>query len=232
MFRRQALLTPVECGRIAEQVKALEPSWARRHEVLPSFTLGAAAYLDIPTAGLAAYRIRAARSNPLLRASFERVYGALQQGLAQVLGAPTALSPRLALPGFHLFLHHPLLATLMPSLHFDLQWNLLRWPEAEAAPPDHHRSFTVLIEAGEGGAGLWTWPIAYDPEQNLNERELRALVHGQEPLRHEYHLGELFVHSGRMLHQIDSTRSMAPGQARITLQGHAFFSGGTWLLYW
>lgn len=232
MFRRQALLTPAECGRIAARVKALEPSWARRHEVLPSFTLGAAAYLDIPSAGLAAYRIRSARSNPVLRASFAPVYEALQEGLAQLLGAPTALSPRLALPGFHLFVHHPLLATLVPSLHFDLQWNLLKWPEAEAASADHHRSFTVLIEAGDGGAGLWSWPIAHDQERSLGELELRALVQGQAPLRHDYRVGELFVHSGRLLHQIDPERSLGPGQARITLQGHAFFSGGTWILYW
>jgi hypothetical protein len=232
VFRRQAVFTPAECGRIAAQVKALEPSWARRHEVLPSFTLGAAAYLDIPTAGLAAYRIRTARINPALRASFDPMYGALLEGLAQVLGAPTGLSPRLALPGFHLFLHHPLLAQLMPSLHFDLQWNLLRWREAEAAPPEHHRSFTVLIEAGEGGAGLWSWPIAHDPDRNLDERGLRRLVEGQPPVRHDYVLGEVFVHSGRLLHQIDPERSLLPGQARITLQGHAFFLDGTWILYW
>ena len=79
---------------------------------------------------------------------------------------------------------------------------------------------------------MWTWPLAHEDARDLGERELRALIEGQAPLRHDYNLGELFVHSGRLLHQIDPERGLSPGQARITLQGHAFFSDGTWTLYW
>merc|ERR1740121_799564 len=37
---------------------------------------------------------------------------------------------------------------------------------------------------------------------------------------HSYHVGELVVHRGLVVHQIAKSRYMGPGEVRLTLQGH------------
>lgn len=217
---------------MAQAVRGLEGHWAQRHPVLPTFTLGAAAYLDVPASGLASYRIRAARTNPVLRTHFGAALDELVDALADVLGGPTRWAPRRALPGFHVFLFHPQLTAVAPSLHFDLQHHLLAWPEAVAASDADRCSFTVLIESGRRGAGLRTWPLTHAEHDGLDEAELLQRVRDRPPTAHRYELGELFVHPGSLLHQIDPTPGLDEGEARTTLQGHAVRLDGEWCVYW
>jgi hypothetical protein len=45
-------------------------------------------------------------------------------------------------------------------------------------------------------------------------------------------LPTMAVHSGRLLHQAAPGRDLAPGDERITVQGHGVLAGGVWELYW
>ena len=56
-------LPPEECTRVEESVLGLERYWIRRHEELPSFTLGAACYLDVVRHGTPSYYRLAVRGN-------------------------------------------------------------------------------------------------------------------------------------------------------------------------
>ena len=46
-----------------------------------------------------------------------------------------------------------------------------------------------------------------------------------------YRVGMAVCHSGHRLHQIAS-HDFAPGDERITLQGHGIMRKGVWQLYW
>ena len=99
-----------------------------------------------------------------------------------------------------------------------------------AAPLEDRLTLTVSFQLPAVGGGLLIWPLSYeahDPQKPLSEAAstLKATLH-------EYSLGELLLHDGNQLHQIDASRLPVEGEARVTLQGHAVRLDGTWHLYW
>ncbi len=196
---RIPILDRAACDGITARVFELERFWTRRHPDLPSFTLGATAYLDIPAGGMPRYLVTKSGGNKVLQRHFGELLHTVASALAGALGAPTFLSDRFALPGFHIYLHHPALARVEPIVHFDLQDLDL---EIEGARRDGARcSFTVPIRIPAGGGGINVWELAYAEVAGLTADGARALAASRPVTRHEYQVGELFLHSGDQLHQ-------------------------------
>ncbi len=212
-----------DCTRARAAVDALKRYWIPRHPELPSFTLGAAAYLDIPTDGVRQYYTRATRARRALHREFGWLYERLVAAVEAALGSPAAITNVYAPPGFHLFQHHDRLGDLQPKLHYDLQHEHLDWNTSPNADPSRRFSFTVPIAIPAAGAGLYTWPILHGEDRRPTEADATY---------HPYALGDLFVHDGAHLHQIAADRPLNPGEERVTFQGHGVLDDGVWQLYW
>lgn len=219
------LLEAGDCSAIVAAVEALKSEWTPRHPLAPFFTLGAASYLD---GGAAPYLTAAARLNPLLDEAFGPLYGRLTHALSERLNAPVVLAERYARPGFHVFLAHPAFERPVASVHCDLQHQLV----GEHAGPDETLSFTMPVALPREGGGMDVWDcdqddwLAQSPAARLETLKTR-------PRRDvAYALGELVLHSGRLVHRIQASQALAPDDARITLQGHGVRREGVWHLYW
>lgn len=226
------MLDEDEVGRVREIVTRLKRFWTSRHPVIPSYTLGAAAYLDIPEHGHARYYAMATRARrPLLR-DLEWLYDRLLATITEALDAPAALTEAYAPPGFHIFEWHERLIELTPKLHFDLQHEDLDWAENPNDDPTRRVTFTVPIQVPAAGAGVYVWPIRREEIFGKSNEELEQLHAETEPAFHEYIPGRLLLHDGNRLHQIAADRPMHDGESRVTFQGHGVFTEGTWQLYW
>ena len=232
MLERLPLLSTEECRQVGTVVHGLRPYWTSRHDDLPSYTLGAAAYLDIPNHGIRTYLVRTVRTNRRLLMQLPWLYARLVERLSEHLNRPAAVTSQFAAPGFHIFRAHERLHELEPKLHFDLQYQRLDFPVPDAANKDHRLSFTVAINLPKAGGGLYIWDIESEDYTGKPGSSLVALSQQCSPILHEYNLGELLLHDGNHLHQIAADRPLAPEEERLTLQGHGLLTGGVWQLYW
>jgi hypothetical protein len=212
--RRLALLDTHECEVIAACVDSLAAHWIDRHPLAPFYTLGAAAYLDMP-AGRDLYAARVAANNPLLDDRFAACHARVCDGLGEMLGATVMLDPDPghARPGFHVYRASPFFAFDVASVHTDRQYQLLDWPGGARPGEDDVLTFTLPIRQPPG-AGLRMWPGG--PAQPCDQIDYRP--------------GELIVHDGLTPHQA-VLMPTASGD-RLTLQGHAVRIGATWRAYW
>jgi hypothetical protein len=230
MIERIPMLSIAECDAIAERVLGLDSFFSRRHDDLPSFTLGGAAYLDITAGGFPRYLITKSRGNKVLRRHFGELLERVASVLSSALGKDAFLTSRFALPGFHIFRHHPGIGRLAPVLHFDLQdYDLEIAGERRAMA---RRSFTVAVRMPKAGAGIEIWDLWHHEVADLPFDEARRLGAERRMDRHAYVLGELFLHTGDQLHQIDDSYPIEPGDDRITLQGHAIETDRGFEVYW
>lgn len=227
--RRRPLLEVAECAEIWDTVRGLERYWIRRHPTAPSFTLGAACYLDANERGIGDYLQRAVRQNGLLRRRFTPLYERLRLALEAELGAPARYTDRYGLPGFHVFQSAAGSSELEPKLHFDLQDVDLDWADGTSRLPGARISFTVAIITPAAGAGLYLWDL--QPGEDLGPPSHEEAAEAKRRSI-EYNVGELFIHTGDHLHMIDADRAVMPGESRVTLQGHGRRTNGAWILYW
>jgi hypothetical protein len=237
MFEQFNLLDADECRRAADAIQALRPYWEPRLPDAPFFTLGAASYLDAakPATRTALYYEKAARLNPVLDENFDWLYARLLGALEERLAGRCAFEPRAARPGFHVFLPFPLFRLSVASIHVDLQYELLDWSGHSDPDFENPVSFTVSVVLPRGGGGLHTWDVPYEAVRSLSRQEIARRFSPVPPRHRPYVPGGLVLHSGHTLHQIaplPPTGAGDPGDARITLQGHAVRSDGTWWLYW
>ena len=229
--REVQVLTLQECSQVADAVESLRTHWVHRSTDLPFYTLGAASYLDGATS--ACYRARATACNTVLWSSLEWLYRRVIDALEGVLEAPVAYAEDLGLPGFHVFLAHPLFCLPIATVHCDLQYELHEW----AYPPtevdlSNPLSFTLPLELPASGSGLNTWPLDRAEIGNLDAVEVDARLGRSTCQYHPYRLGHMLMHSGHTVHQMAPTENMEPPDRRITLQGHGLRCAGTWRLYW
>lgn len=220
------LLDEDACAAVRAQVHALRPYWVGRHPEAPFFTLGAASYLDA-SAGTR-YATLAAQVNPQLAAAFAPLYARVCAALSERLSEPVQLAERQALPGFHVFLAHPAFARPVARLHCDLQHELLDWEH----PVEATLSFTLPVALPASGGGMEVWAIDTDDWLALSLPERKAALEHLPRRDVAYEAGALALHSGRLLHRIAPAAEVAPGDERITLQGHGVRVNGAWQLYW
>ena len=234
MIGRIALLNPDQCSRVLGQVQKLRAAWTQRVPGLPFYTLGAASYLDTAAAARGRYRKKAAAENPLLEREFGWLYDLLLRALEEHLQSKVAFEPDAARPGFHIFLSHESFRRPLGTVHFDLQFAGIEWPEDRELDRSQPVSYTLAIRLPRSGAGLRVWNFtkaeydAMDPKPDLQS------IGGEDSLEYvAYREGEMVCHSGMLLHQIAPAEAdLQPDDMRVTLQGHALPGRDGYWLYW
>jgi len=228
---RLQLLSRDECREVRAAIVGLRSHWQSRSPEFPFFTLGAASYLDAPEERLR-YLVKARELNPLLSQHFGWLYRRLAEALSDHFRARVAFPDELALPGYHIYLSHPVFERPIASIHCDTQYRLHEW--AGATPDDFRAamSFTLSIALPKCGAGLRVWPIHYDEIAGETLDTVLRRAGNSPPDYFPYEPGQLFLHSGHRVHQAAPARGLIDGDERITLQGHALSCQGNWMLYW
>jgi len=225
-------LTPQECGEVREALYGLRDRWETPGPAAPFYFFGAASYIDARGRDGVSYQQRVAALRPLMIERFGWVYDRVAARLAEALGAPAVYPEALGLPGFHLYLHSPQLASFVPAVHVDLQYRYHDWSQFGLPDLANPISFTLAIAVPGSGAALNLFPLTLADCRGLSRDEVDARLKSSAPTRHDYRAGVMAVHSGLQFHQIAPLGQTEPGDERITLQGHAINSGGTWCLYW
>ena len=238
MFDTISLLSSQECESVRRAVLALRPRWITRGSPEhPFHTLGAASYIDAsPAPAAPRYAEVAVETNPLLRAHFPWLYARVMYRLSVYLQAEVRTAAELALPGFHIWegLNVP---TGPLSVHFDLQYLSIPWPEVRRADRSRPLSFTLPIALPSQGGGLNSWDLSYEAHA-ADQREAGRLTPVHEMIKdrtrtfHPYAEGVLTLHSGHTLHQIAAVERAFADDLRITLQGHGLYCDGAWTIYW
>lgn len=241
LVSRARVLDAAACAAVHDTVHALREHWIARDE-FAFHTLGAALYLDAPTAETLAlfgrsappadqYARRRDAGNAVLGAHFAPLYAALAAALGTLLDAEVRYAPGLALPGFHVYGHAPQYAAQSGHVpHFDRQYECTRWAATDI-DFDAAISVTLPIRLPRAGGGLRTWPLSLAEVQALPADEAKALARRARSRLHAYEPGELVCHRGHLLHQVAPWVS-EPGDERLTLQAHGLFFDGAWQLYW
>jgi hypothetical protein len=227
---REPVLGQAECAAVVDELLKLRPLWTSRAGSLPFFTFGAASYLD----GMKVrshYWERATACNPMLLERFGWLLERSRRVISARLGLQVEWFPRAALPGFHIYLAHDIFALPVASIHYDLQYRALDLSNMADVGVDEPVSFTLPVSLPTAGGGLNTWEKKFDREGEVNSIS-RADIAGIRPKRHLYHLGEMVLHSGHMLHQAAPAAFAHPDERRITLQGHGIRADGRLYLYW
>jgi hypothetical protein len=213
-------------------------SWIVRGTVdYPFYTVGAVSYIDaVSSTPAPRYQDILLKTNPELRKHFHWLYERLLNKLSIHLQAAVRTTDELALPGFHVWqgLDVP---TSPTSVHFDLQYMSIPWPDLARSDLSRPLSFTLPIALPRRGGGLNSWDISYE-EQVAHFQVTRQSTPVEEmpKLRtrtfHPYTPGVLALHSGHTLHQIAAVDQAYLDDERITLQGHALYCDNAWTIYW
>lgn len=223
------IFSELECYQLLAEIDAERANWTRRHPHTPFFTLGAASYLDARSDGKT-YRARAEATNQLLALRFANLYQRVRAALLSHLDAAVLDLPEAGLPGFHIFGSHPAFRLPTGSVHFDLQYELVPWPEPLF--PDQVLSFTLPLVIPNGGGGLRFWDLTPDSLTKLAPVEQKALI-GDSPMHYlPYKVGTLVLHSGHLLHQIAPAPALTTDDRRVTLQGHVGRTAQGYYWYW
>ena len=228
------LLSDLECEQASSIVYSLKESWIHRHPFAPYYTLGAATYLDVIRNKHDYYGL-AKVNNLILIKSLDWLYEKLIEILETYLQAPVKLTQDKALPGFHIYLGFKLFELSVAPIHCDLQQHSLNWNKTEQTDFNNPISFTLPIALPKTGSGLniWDSTLTYETLQtDENKQEIEQSIKFEEKTFHPYQLGQMIIHSGLAAHQAVIGKELKQGEDRITLQGHALFSQGSWQLYW
>lgn len=231
MIETLQIFSPAECTQIRTTVYELRNLWMPREHELPLYTLSAASYIDAARS-FSFYCELAASHNPVLKQNFGWIYERLGEALSQHLQAPVSYSEQYALPGFHVFLMHPLFRQPVASVHCDLQYRLLDWGPAEAVDWTRPLSFTISISLPPSGAGLNVWDLEHNEWKNMSHMERQYATKAATRVFVPYETGKLVLHSGHQVHQIAPMTNAEAEDERITLQGHAILRENVWQVYW
>lgn len=225
------LLSEDECSKVRSTVYEVQEFWLKRNLYLPFYTLGVASYLDAAQSPPDYYR-KAQIYNPILYDRLGWLYERLSDRLAQLLKAPTSYQQKSALPGFHIYLACKLFEQPIASIHCDSQYNLINWESRDRTDFNNPISFTLAISLPKFGGGLNIWNLHYHEIANTSRSEFVQLVKSRTKTYYPYQIGQLILHSGHTVHQIAPAKNIQLDDERITLQGHALFSQGSWQIYW
>ena len=240
--RRVDVVSSAEALNIANRVNSLQSEWIPR-DSFALHSLGAAAYLDAPTAttvemfgleapGKSSYDSNVAKYNELLRQNFADVYSRVSAVLADMLEDDVEMADGKALPGFHIFGHHKQYGVPTTHVaHYDRQFENLDWPISIDVRTTQTISFTLPVRLPSAGGGLLLWDVQLGDVLDLSRETAKARIKSAKTHREEYNLGTLVCHPGYQLHRIAPWTSV-PGEQRITLQGHGLYIDNCWFIYW
>jgi hypothetical protein len=228
-----SVISEDDCARVCEDIYALRDRWTHRHDTRPFYTLGVPSYMDATRGRFASYREASERLNPILEERFDWLYERLADALVGAGYKPCLHDARLAHPGFHIFLGDGETRPTPPSVHYDLQYQHIDWSPYGSVDLTCPLSFTLALRLPAKGGGLFVWDVDVHALQQLPEDQRRACLFDKRLSTYQaYRPGEMVVHNGHYLHQIARLSDLEPGEARITLQGHAVSTDRGWVVYW
>lgn len=220
-----------DCESALAALENLRSHWLQRNPVLPFYTLGAASYIDAAVSR-ERYLMLAKDYNAILATHFDWLYRKVFEIISEYLQEPLCLHPNAAHPGFHIYLSHPTFEKPIASTHCDTQYNLIDWQSYNKPEFEHSLSFTLPLALPNQGGGLNLWNIHYQNIKDMQPLEINQYV-SNTPMEYcSYHIGELVVHSGHILHQAAPGIKISPDDRRITLQGHCTRVDNCWYVYW
>jgi len=143
------------------------------------------------------------------------------------------------LPGFHIFMNSQIFEHNVARIHNDLQYSGSAKFGATIAEGGTLRetdmfSFTLPISL-PSSAGLNVYENKVCSESEHMVTKCKDYAFGETSFRqvfHSYHVGELVVHRGLVVHQVSKSEYWGPGEVRITLQGHGVCEQEECHLYW
>ncbi len=238
MISKVPLLTAKESRAVRDRLEEIRPQWIDRDPSHPgeAFTLGVASYIDAvdDKRRTRDYFGRVEHHNRLLHGHFADLLATLRLSLQEHFGARFSYSTKLAVPGFHIFFGAVLMRMQNLAPHFDNQY--LNLPMAVGADPRFALSFTLPIALPRCGGGLDYWNVDRERYQSdLSNGKIGSAADYPQlfrPKTFPYEVGKLVVQNGFFLHRIAGTKGIVDSDERITLQGHAFRKGGTYIMYW
>ncbi len=231
------LLTEEQCERVHTLIYHLKEYWIPRGPYPFSFfTIGAASYLDFshPPQPTDRYYEYMRRYNPLLKQHFAWLHELVKTTLEAHLQTPVSYTEDFALPGFHVWLSPAIFTKSGLTPHFDLQYQTLPWK----GDVDFNRvvSFTLAIRLPAGGGGLDVWDITYSEYMKAYNKGMientTDVTRFKKKIFYPYTVGKLAVHMGFVLHRVAPVAEVQADDERVTLQGHALWTGNQWTLYW
>ncbi|HYV98723.1 MAG TPA: GNAT family N-acetyltransferase [Gemmatimonadaceae bacterium] len=224
---RKPLLGAGECDGAVLTLTELRAAWKHRTQPIEFDTLGAVASIDA-FASNATYLRAAARDNPLLSAQFGTLYERLLAALGDALGAPAQHREEWGLPAFRF--QGPSRGANVPlgAVHCDVDHAYLA-PGAAVGPPPV--SFTVLLSEPDETAWLRLWDLTLDETTGLDTEETARLLDGTPSENLLLGRGELLLYPSHRYHQRAPLPDLKPGRLRITLEGHAVHSEGSWQVF-
>ena len=202
MFTKKLL--DINIDEITDKVFRLQQHWISRSDEFPFYTLGRCAYLDGRTP---AYHEEIKTLNPILLKEFDSLYAVIIDHLSNQFNEPIAMSDRLALPSFHIFMSSPFLLTHAGLWHQDYPHLTL-----DLGSVDPY-TFTLAIKLPSGGAGM----------DYVEDGQQKYLPYAEK---------EMIGHDGTVLHRIAGLKTYVKGEYRITLQGHLIRLNGVLNLFW
>jgi hypothetical protein len=194
----------IDTDDIADKVFRLQSHWISRSDEFPFYTLGRCSYLDGKTQ---AYQDEVKVLNPILLKEFDILYGIIIDRLSNQFNEPIAISHRLAVPSFHIFMSHPFLLTHAGHWHQDYPHITL------GLKPVDPYTFTVAIKLPTGGGGM----------DYIEDGIQRYFPYAEK---------EMIGHDGTVLHRIAGLREYVKGEYRITLQGHLIRIDDVLTMFW
>ena len=202
MFTQKLL--DINTDEITDKVFRLQQHWISRSDEFPFYTLGRCAYLDGRTP---AYHEEIKTLNPILLKEFDSLYAVIIDHLSNQFNEPIAMSDRLALPSFHIFMSSPFLLTHAGLWHQDYPHLTL-----DLGSVDPY-TFTLAIKLPSGGAGM----------DYIEDGKQKYLPYIEK---------EIIGHDGTVLHRIAGLKTYVKGEYRITLQGHLIRLNGVLTMFW
>ncbi len=222
-----------QCQDLRERIHSVRSRWIKRHPEVPFFTIGAASYLDAGNGKEQSYREMAGRGNDVLDEHFSDLLDRFAEVMSEQLGAPAFYDRSIALPGFHVYLAHPVFAQGVASVHYDLQYEGITWDESYGDIDfDTQVSITVSVALPQEGGGLNHWDLDIREMRVLSPEDFKERVKASERHYHPYKTGGLAMHPGHLLHQGSLMKNVQLGDERITLQAHGLPTDKGWVLYW
>ena len=175
----------------------------------------------------------------ILLGEFGDLYSAIRKGLQEVTGQRVEYDANWGVPGFQITLSHRVFEWHVFQAHIDGAWSpLLRDLQArgETCAPSARLSFTVPLQMPRNGGGLEYY---LHDEAKCAAADIGPEMSGVSqclsgPHHEEYRPGEMVVHAGSTIHAVRPWRygKGMPDDARISIQGFAFYCDGRWVVHW
>jgi hypothetical protein len=242
--QRIPLLARDEADDVLARIDEHRESWTLigPRERSRTFALGTPSHLGM---SFDDYSARVDVTNPILKGRFGDLFDRIADAIAPVLSTihigPIIYEDRLSRPGFRIAEIDATGMSWFGRAHWD--WNFAGLPWEPVLPTrlelTDTLSFTLPIAVPSAGAAFVAWAdvtsanvVRHAASHRVDmSAACEALIADRVPERYDYRVGELFMHTGQVVHAPAPSEAVA-GERRVTLQGQALFHHGSWRVFW